>query len=243
MAATPPHAAHHRHIADHAAEPRREPARGDLLEREAVGIREHPRPGCLVRHVVPDPHRGAVRRAVDDAVAGVQRVADQQRLAVVEAVDVGPVVGIPEVESFRHLLLGVVGVAVELHAIGEQLAEVAEELHVVLDRRVAPDLRRVGHGGVTGRDEGRRVGALHAAVRRVGIAVLQAEVGEPALAERQPDVGGDSVRVAVARAVGAGVELHAASRPGVLELEVHHAGDGVRAVLGRGAVAQHLHLA
>ena len=65
-----------------------------------------------------------------------------------------------------------------------QVAEVAEELQIVLDRRVAPDLRRVGHGGVAGRDERRRVGALLAAVRRIGVAVLEAEVGEAALAER-----------------------------------------------------------
>ena len=39
-----------------------------------------------------------------------------------------------------------------------------------------------------------------------------------------------------------GVELDAAAGAGVLELEVHHAGDGVRAVLRRRAVAQHLDL-
>ena len=123
------------------------------------------------------------------------------------------------------------------------MAKVAEKLHVVVDRRVAPDLRRIGHGSVARRDEGRRVGALYAAIRRVGIAVFQAEVGKPALAERQPDIGGDAVRIAISRAVGAGVELHAASRPGILEQEIHHAGDGVRAVLGRRAIAQHFHLA
>ncbi len=122
------------------------------------------------------------------------------------------------------------------------MAEVAEQLQVVLDRRIAPDLHRVGHGGVAGGDEGRRVGPLHAAVRRVGVAVLQAEVGEPAGAEREADVAGKAVGVAVAGAVRAGVELEAAPRRVVLQQKVQHAGNRVRAVLRGGAVAQHLDL-
>ncbi len=154
----------------------------------------------------------------------------------------GPRIGIPIVEPLRRRLVGVVGVAIELQAVGVQVAEVAEQLQVVLAGRIAPGLRRVGHGGVAGRDECRRIGALHAAVGRTGIAVLQAEVGEAVVAERQPDVAGDVVRVAVARAVGAGIELQAAPLTGVLQQEVHHAGDGIGAVLRRGAVAQHFHL-
>ena len=239
----PSDTAYHGHVGDHAAELGCEPARGDLPEREAVRVLEHPRQGGLVRHVVGDAHGGAVGRSVDDAVTRIQHVRDHQRLALVEAVDVGPVVGIPEIETFRHLFLGVVGVAVELHAVGEQVAEVAEELDLVLDGRVAPDLGRVGHGGVAGCDQGRRVGALHASVRGVGVAIFQAEVGEACLAQRQSHVAGDGVRITVARAVGAGVELDAATLPGVFEQEVDHAGDGVRAVLGRCAVPQHLYLA
>ena len=94
-----------------------------------------------------------------------------------------------------------------------------------------------------GRDEGRRVGALHAAVGRVGVAVFKAEIGEPALTKGHPDVAGYGVRIPVAGAVGAGVELHTASLPSILELEVQYTGDGVRAVLGGGAVPQHFHLA
>ena len=101
-----------------------------------------------------------------------------------EAVDVGAVVRIPEVEPLRHLLLRVVGVPVDLHPVGEQVAEIAEQLQVVLDRRVSPDLHRVGHRRVTGRDQRRGVGPLHAAVGRVGVAVLHAEIDEPGVAER-----------------------------------------------------------
>ena len=153
------------------------------------------------------------------------------------------VVRIAEVEPFGHLFLGIVGVTVQLHLVVEQVADVAEQLQLVLDRRVAPDLRRVGHVGVARGNQRRRVGALHAAIGRIGVAVLQAEIDESRVAERQSDVAGNGVRIAVARAVGAGVELQAAARAVVLEQEVHHAGNGVRAVLRRGAVAQHLDLA
>ena len=144
--------------------------------------------------------------------------------------------------TFGHLLLGIVGVAVKLQLVGEQAAEVAEQLQLVLDRRVAPDLRRVGHVGVTGRDQRRGVGPLHAAVGRVGVAVLQAEVDEPGVPERHSDVTSHGIRIAVARAVGAGIERQAAAGAVVLEQEVDDARDRIRAVLRRGAVTQHLDL-
>ena len=198
--------------------------------------------GDVVAGVELPDGRGTVSRAVRDAVTRVEHVADQQCRAVVEAVDVGAVVRVSEVEPFGHLLLGIVGVTVHLHLVGEQVTNVTEQLQVVLDRRVAPDLRRVGHVGVAGRDQRRGVGPLHAAVRRVGVAVLQAEIDETGVAQRQSDVAGHGVRIAVAGAVRAGVELQAPAGPIVLGQEVHHAGDGVRAVLRRGAVTQHLDL-
>ena len=174
-----------------APELRGEPARRDLLEREAVGVGEDPGEGVGVGHVVGDPHHGAVGRA---HAAGLEDVADEQGLAAVEAVDALPRVGVPEEEALGDLLVGVVGVAVELHAVGEQVAEIAEELQVVLDPGVAPDLGGVAHVGVAGGDEGGRVEALHAAIGRVGVAVLHAEVGEPRRAEGQPHVAGEAVR-------------------------------------------------
>ena len=203
------------------------------------GVGEHLRQRYLIRHVVGDPHGGTVGRP---HAPGGEHVADEQRLSTVERVDVLPRVGIPEVEALGHLLVRVVGVAVELHAVGEQVAEVAEQLQVVLYQRVAPDLRRVGHGRVARRDERRRVGPLHAPIGRIGVAVLEAEVGEARGAQRQPGVAGDGVGVPVARPVGAGVELEAAAGPVVLEQEVQHPGDGVRAVLRRRPVTQHLDL-
>ena len=133
--------------------------------------------------------------------------------------------------------------AVELHAVAEQVAEVGEELEVVVDLRRTPDLGRVADGGVAGGGERRRVAALGAAAGGVGVAVLHAEVDEPGPAERQAGVAGDRVRAAVARAERAAAQLEAAAGPVVLEQDVHHAGDRVRAVLRRGAVAQDLDLA
>ncbi len=236
----PAHAAEHRHVGNDAPELRCEAARRDLLKRKTVGVGEHLRQRVRIWHVVGDPHGGGtVGRS---HAFGGEHVADEQRPSAVERVDVLPRVGIPEVEALGHFLVRVVGVAVELHAIGEQIAEVAEQLQIVLDRRVAPDLHRIGHGGVAGRDERRRIVSLHAAVGRVGVAVLEAEIGEPVGAEREPDVAGEGVRVAVPCAVGAGAELQAAAGAVVLEQEIQHPGDGVRPVLRRRAVAQHFHL-
>ena len=132
--------------------------------------------------------------------------------------------------------------AVGLHAAGEQVSEVAPQLDVVADGGRAPDLGGVGHRVVAGRDQQRGVVPLHAAAGRGGVAVLEAQVGEAGLPEREADVAGHGVGAAVARAVAAGVQLEAAAARIVLELEVQHAGNGVRAVLSRRAVAQHLDL-
>ena len=239
----PPHPGNGRHVGHHAAEVRRESARSDLLEGEAVRVGEDLRQRVPIRPVVGDRHHGTTRRSVAHAVRRVERVADEQRAAAVQAEDVGAGVRVAVVETLRRRLVGVVGVPVDLCAVREQLAEVAEQLQVVLVLLVAPDLRRVGDVRVPGRDQRRRVGPLHAAAGRVGIAVLHAQVSEAVLPQRQSDVAGDRVRLTVARAVDAALHLQAAARPVVLEQEVHDARDRVGAVLRRGAVAQDLDLA
>ena len=93
------------------------------------------------------------------------------------------------------------------------------------------------------RDERDRVPPRRRPVGRVRVAVLQAQVGKPACAERQADVAGELRRFAVSGAVHPGIQLDGPARAGVLELEVHHAGDGVGAVLRGRAVSQHLDLA
>ena len=195
--------------------------------------------GGRIRHVVGNRDHGTVGRA---PVARLEDIADEQGLAAVEAVDALPRVGIPEEETLGDLLVGVVGVAVDLHPVGVQMAEVAEELQVVLDPWVAPNLRRVGHLRVASGDQRRGIQALHAAVGGVGVAVLEAEVGEAGVAEREPDVASDGVRVTVAGPVGASVDFQTAARAVVLEEKVDDARDRIRAVLRRRAVAQHLHL-
>ena len=96
---------------------------------------------------------------------------------------------------------------------------------------------------VAGRDEGERIAPRRRPVGRVRAAVLQAEVGEPGVAERQADVAGEPGRLPVAGAVHSGVDLDGAAAAGVLELEVQHPGDRVRAVLRCRTVAQHFDLA
>ena len=96
---------------------------------------------------------------------------------------------------------------------------------------------------VAGGDERNGVAARRGAVGQVRVAVHQAEVGESSCAERQADVAGEPGRFPVAGPVHPGVQLDGAAGTGILELEVQHARDGVGAVLGRRAVAQHLDLA
>ena len=156
---------------------------------------------------------------------------------------------------------------VELITIVEQMAEVCEQLEVVVDSRRSPNLRRVAQIRIARVDDVRRVLALDGAVGRLGGAVLHADVAETVLSQRHPDVAGygkrptvsadsvtrvldvaDDARPARRRVPRIGIEeapgldFQAASRGIVLQLEVNDSGDGVRAVLRRRAVAQHLNL-
>ena len=98
--------------------------------------------------------------------------------------------------------------ATRLEAVVGEVAEVAEELQVVLDHGVAPDLGGVGDVRVAGGNQGGGVGPpLHAPDGRVGVAVLEAQVREPGGAKRQAHVPCDGVGVAVSGPVGAGVQL------------------------------------
>ena len=174
---------------------------------------------------------------------------------------------IPEVKAAGHRAARVVGVAVDLHVVREEMAKVPEQLQVVLASRRAPHLGRVAQVRIAGRDNVLRPRALHAAAGRRGLAILKAEVRKPARAERQAGIPGHRERLPTAAdpvtrmldvaedtrpaggrvarvriAEGAGAKLQTAARGGILEQEVHDAGDRIRAVLCRRAVAQHFGL-
>ena len=210
------------------------------MEGEAVRIRLDRREIVWVQNAPSGmAHFGAARRPVRNPVGGVQHVAHQQIAAASENPAAG--VRVAEVEAPVDALASVVGVRVELRRAADELAEVAEELDVVLDARVAPDLgRRAAHVPVAVGDQLGGVVALHAAAGRIGVAVFDAQVGESALAQGQAHVAGEGQALSVPGRVAAAANLHAAAGRGVLEDEVEHAGDGVRAVLRRRSVAQHL---
>ena len=71
---------------------------------------------------------------------------------------------------------------------------------------------------------------------------LGVEVEEAGFTEAKTDVAGDLDHVAVSCGAAAGTDFDAAPLRGVLEHEVNDASDGVRAVLGRGAVAKTFYL-
>ena len=209
------------------------------MEGEAVRIRLDRREIVRVQNAPSRmAHFGAARRPVQNSVCGVQHVPHQQLAAASENRAAG--VRVAEVKAPVDALAGVVGVRVELCRAADELAEVAEELDVVLDARVAPDLgRRAAHVRVAVGDQLGGVVALHAAAGWIGVAVFDAQVGESALAQGQAHVAGEGQALPVPGRVAAAANLHAAAGRGVLEDEVEHAGDGVRAVLRRRSVAQH----
>ena len=116
-------ATHKRQVLRLTAEARREAARKPLPERETVRVVEHLLQGDRVGDVIGDGHRRAVRRA---GACRHERVADQQRLAAVEAEDAALRVRVSEEEAAGHFFTCVVGVAVDLQAVVEQVSEVPE---------------------------------------------------------------------------------------------------------------------
>ena len=233
----PPEPRGGRALGHHAAELRSEAARSHLLEGETIRIGKHLGKGNRVRHVVGDPDLGAVGRAQSPCT---QDISDQQRLASVQAVDALPRVRVSKEEAFGHRPLGMVGETVEFQTAVRTVTEVGEQLHVVVDLRVAPDLRRYGDMMVAGGNQRGRVQPLDAAVGRIGAAGLEAQVGEAVRPHGQTEIAGDAVPGAVAADVAAAVQLDAAAGRVVLEQEIDDAGNRVRTVLRRGAVAQHL---
>ena len=129
-----------------------------------------------------------------------------------------------------------------MQVVAQIAAEVGEQLHRVAHPRLAPRLGRVRDPGHPGGDDRLRVRMLDAAVRGLRLVELGAQVQEPAIAHAHAVVGGDGVHV-LGRILGveAVLHLHAPAVVMVLQHEVDHPGDGVRAVLRRRAVAQHFH--
>ena len=123
------------------------------------------------------------------------------------------------------------------------VAEVDPRLQVVRDLGRTPDL---GGGRtdrrVVGRDQSGCISPLNGAVGGILVAVLHGDVGEPGLAERQTEVSGHRQGVAVTFVEAALLDLDAAAGTVVLQHEIQHAGDGVRAILCRSPVAEHLDL-
>ena len=237
----PAQASDRRRIGHVTTEVRGKTAGEPFLEGKAVRVGNHLSQGIRTGQVVGDGYRGTVGGAL---IARGQHVADEQGSPAVRAEDAPSGVGVPEEKAAGHLLVGVVCVSVELQAVAEQVAEIAEELEVVLNLGRAPDLGWLSDIGIASCEESRHVATLDAAVGRIGTPILEAEVGETCLAEWQPDVAGEGVRFAVPPlAEGPGDELEAtAGNDCPWAAKLNHAGDGVRAVLRRRAAAQYLHL-
>ena len=173
-------------------------------------------------------------RAIEDAAAGV---------------------GVPVVEAAFHPALGVVDMAVGFPPVRQALAEVAEELVVVVELRRAPDhdigVEDMVVAGIEQRLASRAAGvdvadgvvALLGPVGAVGLLVFNAEVGEAVAAPGEAFVGGEGHAIAIALVELAPAGFHCGAVRVVFQDEVDDAGNGVRAVLRRSAITQDLHLA
>ena len=196
----------------------------------------------LSGHVVNDRHGRAMAGARDSGF-GPLPVAHQQSLSAVRAEDAATRVRVAEEKPARHPLAREVGVSVRLQTAVGCVAEVAEELDIAVHCRRSPDLGRVRHHvGVASRAKRDGVAAGRAPVGRIRAAVFQAEIGETTAAQREADVAGHAVGLAVTLKMRAGVQRHRSARGGVFQLEVYDTGNRVRAVLRRCAVAQYFDL-
>ena len=158
----------------------------------------------------------------------------------------GDVTGPPVEEPVAAEGVGIValrihrGHGVDLHAGIEEQPDVlavgpAPGLHErgVVERRVRAHAR---HACV---DKRLGAGPLDAARQRVVFRILGAQVQEPPIADRQADVARQQERL-LAFVELAVLRAELAPLVGVAGHEVDDARDGIRAVLGGGAVAQHL---
>ena len=185
----------------------------------AVGLRQV---------AVPFAQLGAV---ADGAVAVVDIGVDEGREAV--RIHGGRVSRRDVVGADAAAAEGGRGTVAVLHAQGEIQFAVRAGGNVAVDvqgavahQRIADDARAVGVGAV---------GA--AAVER-----LAGDADHAAVADFEAAVGGTHVIFAVMRRVFTSAG-HRFAAQAAFEFDVDDAGDGVRAVLGGGAVAQHLHVA
>ena len=68
---------------------------------------------------------------------------------------------------------------------------------------------------------------------------FQAEIGEPVVGQRQTNIG-RNLEIIFALVVLPVLRLDATALAGIIENKVDHARNGIRTVLGRGAISQHL---
>ena len=165
------HARDHRRVEHVAPEPRGEAAGKALLEREAAGVGEtRARAAGSGRAAVTGT--GGQPAVPSGTPSPASSTSPTSRLRPPSALNTADgVLGFRKKEAALHRAAGVVGVAVGLRAVREQVAEVAPQLQVVVDARRPPELGGVGDRVVAGRDQGRVVVPLHAAVGGAAVAV------------------------------------------------------------------------
>ena len=222
-----------RGIADLAPEARREATGEPLVVDEAVRVGHDACQGAPVGQPVRHRHPFAGRRHR-------RQIRHQQAPAAVGEY-AGASVGVAVEEAAVDIARRPVAEAVQFAHPGFDRG-VSDQRELVLDVRGAPDHDRVRDIGVAVRDQARGLRILAPPAGGRTVLDFQGERGEASLAKARAEYAGGRDLVAVANESLAVLNVEAAGFRVVLEHEVHDARDGVGAVLGGGAVAEHLEL-
>ena len=183
----------------------------------------------------------AAQAAGQGRVLGIDRHLGQEAVRI-DGRDIVDVVRQAREGGAGAVAVLITGPAIGLPAVPQTLAGVGED-GPLLDVRIAEP---GGHGAVGG-----GAGIIVRAVGRLAVQIFRRQGQEAVVAQGETLPGRGGGRGAVLLVALAARGLHrgqilaigdagAAAAGGRLQPQVHHPGDGVRAVLGRGPVAQHL---
>ncbi len=177
----------------------------------------------------------AVLRAEAGRVQAARVPAGEHTAAVI---DRGGAIGIAPVEITDAFAVAVQTETVEVDAVVQGEVEVEAEM-AVFQVRLAPALHRIGHDQIrVGVLEGDRIGALAAARGRVGSVPVGEQRQAALVTQREAVPAADLATGPIAFAVF-GQAQRQFPADAVIQDDVDHPGDGVRAVLRRRAITQH----
>ncbi len=225
-----------------ATELRCKAARLQQVEGPAVGIRiDRSEPGRIggVKTAVTRRIQKVYNRAGDAVIARAEREVSHEDGIAGAVIDAATCERVTEEEAALNFAFAPVTEDIGFAAVTEIQPGICPQAEMVANFRRSPDLRsRLTHGGVAGRNQCGRVVALNAAAGRVGFFPLTRHVEVTGIGQWQAPVEAHRGTGAVTFKGFAPAAFEQRAVRVVTQHKVDHTGDGVRAVLGRRAVAQ-----